>query len=141
MSDFNDSREEIKKGNYQNAFLLFLLTALISVTGFLVYTIKTKESAIEKVVIESEAREDRLRMECARAQEVLTDKYEKRFDGLQKEVRDLRDATIADLREGRAKSEQLVIQTRKSLKAINIETQKTRQASKELDSVSKSLIQ
>jgi hypothetical protein len=141
MSNFKNSDDEVKHGRYANAFIYFLMAVILTVIPILFWDNKKlrkeNNSNAEKWI----QREDVIRRECAEERREEQREDDKRFEAVQQELRDLRNQTIADLREEREKSEDLATQSRRALRSIQVETKKTKQANKELDSVSKSLTQ
>jgi cell division protein FtsB len=141
MSNFKDSGDEVKQGRYANALIYFLMAIIVTVIPILFYRnnqlVKERNADEEK----DRAREDAVRIEVRKECKEEMDVARQELVTLRQEVRDLRDETISDLRAERARSEILASQSRRALKSIQVETQKTKQANKELDSVSKSLTQ
>lgn len=141
MSNFKNSDDEVKHGRYANAFIYFLMAVILTVIPILFWEImklrKENNSNGEKWI----QREDAIRKECVEERKEQQRKDDERFEAVQQELRDLRNQTIADLRSEREKSEELATESRRALRTIQVETKKTKQANKELDSVSKTLAQ
>lgn len=141
MSNFNKSDDEVKHGRYANALIYFLMAIIVTVIPILFWDNKKlrkeNNSNAEKWIL----REDAIRRECAEERRIEDRENDERFAEVQQELKDLRNQTIADLRSEREKSEELAIQSRRALRSIQVETKKTKQANKELDSVSNSLTQ
>ncbi len=140
MSTFKESGNEVKQGRYANAFLYFLMAALLSVSGLLIQAWVSKEKAVAKAYSEGLKRADKKDAEC----DSIIERRDRRHDAeiaiLQREVRELRDSHIAELKEERENSERLATESRRALRTIRAETQKSKQASREIDSVTKSLV-
>lgn len=141
MSTFKDSGKAIDQGKYLNAFLYFLIAALLAVCSYFIIENRNLKAENNGLVSNAQAREDKIRADCQVIIDRNVEKCDARFDVLEKEVKELRYQTITDLRADRDKSAALTSESRKALKAIRVESTKTKQASKELDSVSNSLTQ
>lgn len=141
MSNFKESGDEVKQGRYANALIYFLMAIIVTVIPILFYrnnSLVKENNAFEE---KAQKREDAIRAEeRAECKEEL-EQARTELVSLRQEVRDLRDETISDLRAERQRSETLATQSRRALRSIQTETRKTKQANKELDSVSKSLTQ
>lgn len=141
MDNFKNSNDEVKQGRYANALIYFLMAIIVTVIPILFWDNKKLRKENNSNAERWIQREDTIRKECAEEAREERKENDKRFEALQQELREMRNQTIADLREEREKSEELATASRRALRSIEVETKKTKQANKELDSVSKSLIQ
>lgn len=140
MSTFKDSGDEVKQGRYANAFLYFLMAALLTVSSVLWFDNKNLREINTTLVSTSQAREDKKDAQCDSTIERMTIRFRDDIRAQQEEFRVFRDETISDMREGRERSEILSSQSRKAARSFQVESQKTKQFSNQIDSVTEKLI-
>lgn len=140
MSTFKDSGDEVKQGRYANAFLYFLMAALLTVTSVLWFDNKNLREDNAGLIANSQAREDKKDAQCDSTIERMTIRFRNDIIALQNEYRDFRAETISDMREGRQRSEVLASQARRAAKEFQSESKKTKQFSNQIDSVTEKLI-
>ncbi len=150
MNTFNDngSGEQVKQGKYANAFLLFLMSALVAVASYFAYQNNQMEANYSKMAerdrahnSERQSREDSIRREYQATLDKRENYHEGRYNKLQYKIDSIRDNTIADLKMGRVKSEALATQSKNIVKTLQSEVKKTSEVTKELDSVSNTVTQ
>ena len=140
MSTFKNSEEAISQGKYLNAFLYFLIAALLTVTSVLWFDNKGLRKEKEELTINGQKREDKKDAECDSTVRRITIEFRNDLRAQREEFRVFQDETIADLREGREVSEKLSTQSRKAAKSFQAESRKTKEYSNQIDSVTEQLI-
>lgn len=148
MSAFNDNGagDEIKQGKYANAFLLFLMAALVAVASYFAYQSTKDKSEYQDykkdIKLEEEDRrnrEDKIRQEYQAKLDNREKYHEERYNLLQYKIDSLRDNIIADSKMNTVRSEVLATKSKKTAQSFQAEVRKTTNAAKELDSISKSV--
>lgn len=147
MSTFNDggAGEEIKQGKYANGLILLLISLLGVVASYFSYQLgqsKTdyKQSKQEDKIEQEEQREreDKIREMYQSKLDQREQFHEHRYRLLQMRADSLSDYLV-DVRIGRAKSEFLASESKKTAKSFQAEVRKTVDVTKQLDSVSNSV--
>jgi len=140
MSNFKNSEDEIRQGKYLNAFLYFLIAALLTLTPVLWFDNKNLRAENVELLRVAQAREDKKDAQCDSTIEKMTIRFRDDIRAQQEEFRVFRDETISDMREGRERSEILSTQSRKAARKFQVESEKTKQFSNQIDSVTEKLI-
>lgn len=140
MSNFNKADDEIKHGRYANATIYILSAALLSVSSFLVYIIKTKDATIDRIHAEYAAREDKGTSRCDSTVARVTAGFRAELKDLREEFREYREQTREDRLADNARSEMLTIEGRRAARSFKAESDKAKKVVKEIDSVTENLI-
>lgn len=148
MSTLNDggAGEEVKQGRYANALILILISCLGVVGSYFSYQFGQLKAdakatqAEERAEAEKDrAREDKIREQYQKKLDERELHHERRYNVLQAKLDSIRDNIVTEAKMGSVKSEALASQGKKNAKAFQAEVQKTKEITKELDSVSNSV--
>lgn len=148
MSTFNDggAGDEIKQGKYANGLILLLISLLGVVASYFSYQLgqtRTEyNTSLEQARISDQkqrVREDSIRAIYQTKLDGRESYHEKRYGLLELKIDSMNANYIAEIKMTRAKSEVLVNENRKVSKAFQVEVKKTKDVTKELDSVSNSV--
>lgn len=148
MSTFNDSGAggEIKQGKYANGLILLLMSFLGVVASYFSYQqgqVKSEyRASLEQSRLADQKqriREDSIRAEYQSKLDGRESYHENRYNLLQVKIDSMNANYIAEIKMTRAKSEVLASENRKVSKAFQVEVKKTKEVTKELDSVSNSV--
>lgn len=140
MSDFKNTEDAIRQGKYLNAFLYFLIAALISVATYFIVENRNLKKENRNLLSNAQSREDKKDAQCDSTIERMTLRFRNDISTLQQEYRDFRIETIEDMRQGREKSEVLASQSRNAARKFKVESRKTKQFSDQIDSVTDNLV-
>jgi len=140
MSDLKNTEDAIRQGKYLNAFLYFLIAAVVSVAAYFIVENRNLKKENRDLIASSQAREDRKEARCDSLINVATLPLREDLRALNIEYRDFRTQAMSDMREGNERSEILSSESRKIAKRFRAESQKTKQFSNQIDSVTEQLI-
>lgn len=140
MSNFDKADDEIKHGRYANVTIYILIAALLSVSSFLVYIIKTKDNTIDRLHSQTAARDDQRDARCDSVVTRLTTDFRAEIKDLREEFKEYREETRQDRLSDNARSESLTTAGRRAARSFKVESDKVKKGIKEIDSVTENLL-